>query len=265
MIALSRRADVSFEEVSSVLEHDPVLAAKVLSIAQSALYRSRAPVLSLRQATIRLGLATLRSIVVEASLGMKVFDAPGYDAAMSRLSWHSTVTAYLMRAFCRKTPVDAEYAFLCGLLHDIGIAASLLALSDDGRGRALPFAALGPVLDEVHQEASGLVTRLWGLPPEIQHVVATHHQLHVGGTPHPVNATLIVAEELARELGAGMEPPGDGPPSLDASTPGLFEEARGALGLGEAALEAMRGEAAETVAKLAAHPALHAPSAEARR
>jgi HD-like signal output (HDOD) protein len=268
IIALSQRPEVSFGEVSGVLEHDPVLAAKVLSIAQSSLYRARSPVLSLQQATVRLGLGTLRSIVVEASLSMKVFDAPGYEAAMTRLSWHSTVTAYLMRAFCRKGAIEGEYAFLCGLLHDVGMAASLLALSDDARGRAIPFEALGPVLDEVHQEASGLVTRLWGLPSEIQHVVATHHQLHVGGTPHPVNATLIVAERLARELGAGMQPPpgeDEGAPALDASAPGLFEEAAAALGLTAAALASMRIEATELVAKLGPHPALRAPANEARR
>ena len=261
IIALSQRPDATFDQVSSVLEHDPVLTAKVLSISQSAMYRARSPVLSLQQATIRLGLATLRSIVVEASLALRVFNAPGYEQAMARLSWHSTVTAYLMRALCRKSAIEAEYGFLCGLLHDVGIAASLLALSDDARAGPLRFDALGPVLDEVHQEASGLLARLWRLPVEIQNVVATHHQLHVGGTPHPVNATLIVAEQLARELGAGMAPPPgaaamSGEPLLDASPAGLFEAARATLGIDDAALALARAEAADTVAKLALHPAL---------
>ncbi len=201
VIALSQRADASFDEVTRILEHDPVLAARVLAIAQSALHRSRSPVLSLRQAAVRLGLATLRNLVVEASLAV-VFDAPGYEASLSRLSWHSTVTAYLMRALARRGAVDPEYAFLCGLLHDVGIAASLLAVSSDARGPAVPFEALAPVLNDVHQEASGVLTRLWGLPPEIQRVVATHHQLVVGGTPDPVIAHLMVAEHLAGELGA---------------------------------------------------------------
>lgn len=272
VIALSQRADASFDEVTRVLEHDPVLAAKVLAIAQSSLYRSRSPVLSLRQAAVRLGLATLRNLVVEASLAV-VFDVPGYERSLARLSWHSTVTAYLIRAVARRGAVDPEYAFLCGLLHDVGIAACLLAMSSDPRGPPVPFEALAPVLDDVHQEASGVLTRLWGLPPEIQRVVATHHQLVVGGTPDPLNAHLMVAEHLAGELGAAMQPaigpadPGASPGAapLDSNPQGAFDAACGVLGLGDAALRALRAEAAEVVASLAAHPALRRDGGAADR
>jgi HD-like signal output (HDOD) protein len=269
VIRLAQRPDVSFREVTSVLERDQVLAAKVLSISQSAMYRGRNPALTLQQATIRLGLSTLRNIVVEASLYLKVFNAPGYESAMARLSWHSIATAYIMRTIARRTGIDPDYAFLCGLLHDIGIAACLLALSDDARGKALPFEELGPVLDEVHQEASGMVTRLWSIPPEIQQLTATHHQLRVGGTPHKVNATLIVAEQLAADLDAGMQPrdappPVEGERVLDASAPGLFQSACEFMNLSGPALQMTRLDAADVVAKLPAHPFAARP-AEPRR
>src|SRR5512142_1785749 len=148
VIRLAQDPDVSIRDVTGVLERDQVLATKVMSIAQSAIYRPRTPAVTLQQATVRLGLKTLRNIVVEASLTLRVFDAPGYEAAMTRLSWHSIATAYILRTLARRTGVDPDFAFLCGLLHDIGIAACLLALSDDARGNALPFEELGPVLDE---------------------------------------------------------------------------------------------------------------------
>lgn len=259
VIRLAQRPDVSFGEVTSVLERDPVLAAKVLSISQSAMYRARTPALTLQQATVRLGLTALRNVVVEACLTLKVFKAPGYEPAMDRLSWHSIATAYVMRSLARRARVDPDYAFLCGLLHDIGIAASLLALSDDARGEALPFEELGPVLDEVHQDASGMVTRLWSIPAEIQQLVATHHQLNVGGTPHAVNAALIVSEQLAADLDAGMRPRGAPPPAdgervLDANAPGLFQAACEFLGLSGPALQLARLDAADVLANLPMHP-----------
>jgi putative nucleotidyltransferase with HDIG domain len=261
ILALSQRPHVSFSEVTSVLERDPVLAAKVLALAQSALYRARVPILSLQQATVRLGLATLRDIVLEVAVSLRVFRVPGYAPAMARLSWHSKVTAHLMRALCARTSVEAGYAFLCGLLHDIGFAAGLLALSDDSRGRGLPFEEIGRVVDELHQEAAGVVTRLWGLPPEIQRVVATHHQLVVGGTPHPVNATLIVAERFAAELGAAVSPEGaTAAAGLDGAPPGLFEAACETLGLAGASLDAARCEATEIAAALRDEPALRDPA-----
>jgi len=252
IMQLSQRPNVTFEAVGAVLERDPILAAKVLSIAQSALYAPRSPILSLKQATVRLGLETLRDLVLEAALNLRVFRVPGYDVAMERLSRHSTVTAYLIRALCRKTAVAGEYAFLCGLLHDVGIAACLLALSDDARGGLVPYETLGAVLQDVHEEASGLVTRLWGLPAEIQRVASTHHQLEGGRSPNPVNAALIVAEELARALGAGMAPleATGNPPgalALDANPPEVFDRACATLQLDGSALEAARREAAEIV------------------
>lgn len=267
IVQLASRPDATFEDVEAVLEHDSILAAKVLSIAQSALYAPRSPILSLKHATVRLGMKTIRDLVLEAALHLRVFRVPGYDAAMGRLARHSTVTAHLMRALCRKTAIEAEYAFACGLLHDVGIATCLLALSDDTRREAVPFEALGGVLDEVHEEASGLVTRLWGLPNEIQSVVATHHQLEVGGMPHAVNAALIVSEQLAGELDAGELDLGaaacggdatGGP--LGSNPPELFDAACAALGLEGRRIEAARAEASEIVNALSG-PAPESPAA----
>jgi HD-like signal output (HDOD) protein len=41
IMQLSRRPSATFEEVVAILEHDPILAAKVLSIAQSVFYAPR--------------------------------------------------------------------------------------------------------------------------------------------------------------------------------------------------------------------------------
>jgi HD-like signal output (HDOD) protein len=238
IMELAERPSVSFEAVVGVLEHDPILAAKVLSISQSALYAPRSPILSLKQAAVRLGLGALRDLVVEAALKLRVFRVPGYDAAMERLSRHSTLVAYLVRELCRRTAIEAEYAFVCGLLHDVGIAACLLALSDDPRGGPIPFEALGSVLREVHESASGLLARLWGLRPEIQSVVGTHHQLEIGGRPHPLNAALIVAEGLAGELDPHQQ-------ELESNPEDVYRAACVALGLEGSALAAARAEAAE--------------------
>ena len=250
IMELARQPSVTFEAVVGVLEHDPMLAAKVLSIAQSALYASRSPILSLKQAAVRLGLGTLRDLVLEAALKLRVFRVPGYDAAMERLARHSTLVAYLARELCQRTAIEVEYAFVCGLLHDVGIAACLLALSDEPRGGPIPYGTLGSVLREVHEGASGLLARLWGLRPEIQLVVGTHHHLEIGGKPHPVNAALIVAEGMAEEFESRILPPGSPEGEFDGNPAALFEAACLALGLEGERLEAARSGAAEVARAL---------------
>ncbi len=257
IVRLSQARDVSFDAVTAILERDPILAMKVLSISQSAYYAPRSPILSLRQATVRLGLKTLRDLVLEAALHLRVFRAPGFDVLMERLSRHSIVTAYVLRELCRRTAIETEYAFACGLLHDVGIAACLLALSDDSRAGPVPTRGLEAALQDVHTEASGIVVRLWGLPAEIRRVVETHHQVSVGGTPHPLNAALVVAERLAGELGAGMAraQEKESAPGLDANPPHLLDEACRALALDAHGLELARANAARVVAGMGAPPA----------
>lgn len=262
VMQLSQRTDVDFEKVILLLERDPVMAARVLSIAQSPLYASRSPILSLRVAAIRMGLKTVRDIVMEAALHLKVFRVPGYEQLMARISRHSTATAHVMRAICRQTRVESEYAFLCGLLHDVGYAASLLALAEDPKMRLVPYEKVSPVLDEVHEEASGLLARMWKLPEPVQRVVAHHHDLALE-SPEPVNAVLIVAEQLCWEAGAGIEPPPQEADPMSMKTPeppidgvdvnwsGLVDQARKALSIDDLALAAARAEAFRIVAQLA--------------
>lgn len=262
VMRLAQRPEVGFEEVVVLLQKDPVLAARVLSIASSAACATRSPITTLQQASVRLGLAAMRDLVLEAALHLKVFRVPGYEGVMRRLGRHSAAVAHVMRAVCRRSHVEAEHAFLFGLLHDVGFAAALLALSGDPAWKGSSFEALKPVIDEVHEEASGLLTRLWRLPEGIQRMVSAHHHLAPGGKVELVHASLIVAEQLAWEAGAGMEPP---PPDaapmtmttpeaprdgIDANGAEVVEEARRALRMDDLAMAAVRAEAFQLVRAL---------------
>ena len=262
VMQLSQRPNVKFEEVVRLLQKDAVLAGRVLGIAQSSAYAGRSPIQTLQQASVRLGLTAMRDVVLEAALHLKVFRVPGYEPAMERLARHSAAVAQVMRAVCRRTSVEAEYAFLCGLLHDVGFAASLLALSGDPTWQKVSFETLAPVLDEVHEEASGLLARLWKLPEGLQRLVATHHEPAPGGKVEPINAALIVAEQLCWEAGAGLEPaPPDAtalsmvtpePPNegVDVNWSGVVDEARKHLRLDDLSLAALRAEAFGCVEKM---------------
>lgn len=261
-MALSRQPDVQLAQLVKVLEREPMLAARVLSLAQSPVFAGRAPILSLHQAAVRLGLTLLGDVVVQAALHARVFRVAGFEGPMERLARHSTATAHLTRLVCRRTAVAAEHAFLCGLLHDVGFAAGLLVLVEDPALRALGFAALAPALDDVHEEAAGVVARLWELPEELCAFVDTHHALARGGAPSPLHAAVVVAEQLAWEAGCGLappppdasalaltmpEPPADG---LDVNQAAVVEDACRVLRLDDLTLCTTRAEAFQVVQAL---------------
>jgi HD-like signal output (HDOD) protein len=261
IVELSQKPNVGFEEVVAVLEKDPLLAARVLSVSSSALFAGRSQIVSLKQAAVRLGLKTLRDLVLEAAMNLRVFRVPGYEAPMERLRRHSAVVANVARVVCRRTAVEAEHAFVCGLLHDVGFAAGLIALVESRKGeKPLAFEVMAPAVAAVHEEAASLVTRVWKLPEQIQGVVGTHHR--VSPRADPLVPVLVVAEQLAYELDAGISPvewpegaSQDEPPvpprgSLDANPPDVLAAAREALKLDDLALDSLRGEALEVFMKM---------------
>ena len=206
VLAMSRDPTASLEKIVKVLETDPMLVGKVVARVNSAALARNRPVRSLRDALSRLGIAGLRDVVVEAALTMRVFRAAGFQEPMERLRLHSVKVAEIMRRVCHHTLIDAEHAFLAGLLHDIGVAGILIALTERTPKRKLDPASLWPAVDSTHAAVSETMARLWSFPPELVLVLGHHHQPKIDGQAHPMCAALIVADDMAQRLGIGIDP-----------------------------------------------------------
>lgn len=206
LAAMAARPNVEPHEVAKLLEQDPMIGGQVLKLANSAAYGGRSPIKTLKDAAVRLGLQAMRNIVLEAALNMRVFRADGYSGIMEQLRVHSSATANAARIIGRYTSMDAEFAFACGLLHDVGLAASLILLGDTApRQKPPPISEVWNAMERVHEEAGGILMALWAVPGDMNLVIRTHHQARVGGVIHPHVAILALAEELAAENGAGID------------------------------------------------------------
>ncbi len=260
LMELSQKPDVDVDEVVAVVEKDALIAGRILKRVQSPLYSGISPLTSLREALMRLGLRTLRDLVMEIALNLKIFRSTDYGDTMELLRRHSSATAHFCRLISKYTAVEGEYAFLSGLLHDVGIAGTLIALSEQkGRREAPPdLIAIWPAVDRVHAHAASLIADHWGLSPDLKFAVSAHHQVLIGGHPHPLAATVALADDLAHELGFGVVPDqddlSDEPDELeraclqshtgvDRSPATTLEHAREALALGDAQMTLIRNEA----------------------
>lgn len=244
---LSKKQNVSYDDVVRVVEKDPMITASVLKLAQSPLYGGR-PVQSLKDALNRLGIATLRDLVWQVVANMRLFRVRNYAPIMERLQLHAMFTAYAARIIAQRAGIAAEHAFLCGLLHDIGWSGTLLAISENNSKPPDPK-TLFAAIDTMHVEAGEAMARLWGLSQEISTVIGHHHHLDKQRKPASVLVpVLCVAEHLADELGFAIEPrPENGVMSkerIDANLEGRFEIAVGSLKI-ENKLAAIREAAAE--------------------
>jgi HD-like signal output (HDOD) protein len=259
---MSQDPDVDFGDIEKLLEQDSTLAGEVLSIARSAFYAGQGTVVSLRDALVRLGLAKLREVVMQAAMTARVFRSAAYRDCMEKLRDHCRATAHLSRIVSSYTPIAEEQAFLCGLMHDVGIAGILLVLGDVERGKQAPdLNVLWPAINAAHPRAGARMVELWELPAEIAMAVGAHHDVRIQGHDHPLAATVCLAESMTAELGLAFVPPvengGDEAglveacltDGIDRTDPAVLERAQSALSLTETMLDLIRSAAREWAAQ----------------
>jgi HD-like signal output (HDOD) protein len=203
LVELSRDPDVDLAKVRTMMEREPLIAARVMSIAQSPFYSRGAPVESLDEALVRLGVKRLTGIFMEAAMKASVLDSKAFEAPMEQLRRHSTATAHIARGVCRSLKQPGDRAFICGLLHDIGTAACLGLLGALPKNqRPKDFESITQALQTVHEEASGILGTKWALPGGILWVVGHHHSYYVDGRVSPLAALICLSDWLAAEAGA---------------------------------------------------------------
>jgi HD-like signal output (HDOD) protein len=249
LMSLSNRDDASIERIVRLLEQDEMLAGGVMRLIGSPLYAGRSRIRTLKEAVVRLGVRTVRDLVFETALHQGVFGLVEYSETIEQIRRHSTVTAYITRIICRHARVDEEHAFLCGLLHDIGFAGLLFAVSHVEAEGSPPLLALWSDIDQLHEGASRIITELWQLPEEIQEVVGHHHHLHTGDTSR-VAAAINLADQLSERFGASVVGPVDDAGNLllgDAVDEFDLEVSRGELQLSDAAMKRIIEDAEVTV------------------
>jgi putative nucleotidyltransferase with HDIG domain len=248
LMAMATRPHTDVGEVVRLLERDAMLAATVLRLVGSPIYAGRTPIRTLSAAVMRLGLQGVRDAVFHVSLSRGAFSSRDYADTMATVARHCTVTAYLTRVVCRRSGIDVDTAFMCGLLHDIGFAGLMLAVSQvEGEG-APPLVLLWKDIDRLHEQASNLLCERWGLPSHITEVVGHHHHLHTGALARQA-AAVRLADHLTERFGATvLGPLVEGSPMRgDATEPFDVETACVELGIEDTQLAAIVADAERIV------------------
>lgn len=202
LVRLSSDPATPMHKVGSLVRSEPLIAAKVLQLAQSAMYTRGAAITSLDDAMARLGLKNLSDLFLQAATTTRVFRAKGYEEPMDALRKHSVLCAHLSRLVCRRIGFPDEYAYMCGLLHDVGIAMGIFVLGEPKRGQQpRTYEEIRPGIEVVHEDASAMLGKAWALPPDVLLVLGHHHRLVVQGRVHPLAAAVCLADWLASEAG----------------------------------------------------------------
>lgn len=200
LVAATAKVDTSAKKVIELLTSDPLLAAQVLRTAQSAIYGS-APIHTLDDAVRRLGTRRLSDLAMETAMTSRIFRGGPYSEAADDVARHARLTGHIARLVCRYTGLPGEYAFLEGLMHDVGAILVMFAIGDIRTERP-PIERAWRAINALHEEAGALACRAWKLPEEIALVVGHHHSLEVGGKTDRMRSAIMIADAIADDLDA---------------------------------------------------------------
>lgn len=239
--------DVTIATLAAVVSKDPVLATRVLGMANSALFGAMTSLRSVSDAVVRLGTRTVRNVVVTVSMQSQFKSAEAYGQHGFNFMDHAVGTAYVAHLIADHARGDVDEAFLCGLLHDIGklVIFRTAHLHQKRHGVTIEPDELESALAEHHSLCGALALGFWNVPDEVRHVVQYHHAFEESPDPQAA-AICYAANLLSHRYGFGCPPLGDAVlgdavfPYLeldeawmaktDVRAPGLFNAARQALG-----------------------------------
>lgn len=239
--------DVTIATLAAVVSKDPVLATRVLGMANSALYGAMSSLRSVSDAVVRLGTRTVRNVVVTVSMQSQFKSAEAYGQEGFRFMEHAVGTAYVAHLIADHVRGDVDEAFLCGLLHDLGKLVILRTAHQYQKkpGNVIRPEELQVALAEHHALCGALALGFWNVPDEVRHVVQYHHAFEESPEPQAA-AVCYAANLLSHRYGFGCPAQGDEVlqdavfPYLDldevwlakadVKAPGLFNAARQALG-----------------------------------
>jgi HD-like signal output (HDOD) protein len=177
-INLLRKPDFSLREAASLIEQDPLLATRVIRVANSAALATREPAQTVQAAVTKMGSQKLRTALLEAS-AQKVFESKDRRIAETfRKMWqHSLAVGGLARDTVGMfNAAEADMGYLAGLLHDIGkpIVAVMLLEAEKTIHDQRPSASwIGSeswlaVVQSIHRKVGQMFAEKWGLPPAVQ-------------------------------------------------------------------------------------------------
>ncbi len=205
----------SARKLEELILHDPSLSARILKLANSAFYSFQCEVRTISHAIALLGLNLVRSLAIGVSI-FEAFTKGTRDQVhnITRLWMHSFAVGLIAqeiqaRRACR---TDAEFALLCGLLHDLG---EIVFFKQDPKGYSGLFvrekndpegdicAAEMERYGITHATMGSMLARHWGLPPDLATVARYHHEPMNSGSPLVISVAL--ADSLAKQAGIGYD------------------------------------------------------------
>jgi putative nucleotidyltransferase with HDIG domain len=181
-IRLANDPAARITDLASLVDTDPPIAARFMSVANSVIYFRGWVTSSTQSAMVRLGLASTRDLLFQVVYASTSGGMERYQSAVQVSFRRSVIAAHAARVISRELSIGSEYDYMSGLLHDIGEARIYRIL--DGLKQREDNALVQSLVRKYHESAGAEVAMAWKLPTEIVDACAAHHDAAAAATPH---------------------------------------------------------------------------------
>ena len=199
--------DASISDVAQIIETDAALSARIIQVANSAMYRGLSAAENVQNAAMRMGLNTVKNLTT--SLVMKqLFQAthPVVDHYL-RNAWKQSTDVAALSALIAKnySNLESDSALLAGLTHSIGLSPILVKAESDPN-LLNDAQALEQLLYELYPAVGTEILKRWDFSEHMVRVPAEHLDIHRNGNNGKADYTDIVQIALIQTSAGGKGP-----------------------------------------------------------
>ncbi len=220
ILQLTQDENFSPDEIAKAIQADPALTGRILRVANSAQNAAVEGCVTVGEATMRLGITSVRNIALGFSLvsGNRRGSCAGFDYD----EYWSSSLARAVAAHCIASStgkVAPPEAFVCSLLSQVGRLAFAAAHPEEysqilaatrGQSAAVVSQAEQEAFEIDHREVAAALMEEWGLPVSYSEATLDHYEFVLRQSPEEtpserLAAVLAAAEQLAEACLADAE------------------------------------------------------------
>ncbi|MCC6952567.1 MAG: HDOD domain-containing protein [Deltaproteobacteria bacterium] len=210
-LVLVEDPDTTAQKLTNLLGQDTALAARVLKIANSAMFACQREITTLNQAIMVIGFKSLKGIIVAATLRQLSRNFGNIEKMIWENSTCTAVGCYQLAQQLKKPYMDE--VFLLGLLHDLGKLVLVRQIPKEYQ-KIVDGVKKGKLFTDVEQDTLGyahaligaLVAKKWNFSLDTCQVILHHHDPlddTVTDLQEEKTAVVVAADLIAHQLGFG--------------------------------------------------------------
>jgi HD-like signal output (HDOD) protein len=177
VLNLVQEAEASPRKIAQTLQLDPVLTAKFLRLANSPMYAGNRRVENVQFAIDRLGLETVKSVVLAIALNGAIAKEKRLGHHGAALWEHALGAGAATQALAARLGMAQSTAFILGMMHDIGKLPAWIMFNEILErikiGVRPEFAK--SIIEEVHTTMGDALLSAWSMPPDVRMAAGGHH------------------------------------------------------------------------------------------